>query len=121
MRQWLRSFLPECPAKDDVLYVACELAANAVQYTRTGRGGWFGVEVIVHDHKAIRVAVADGGGPGTPRIVDEPDCEHGRGLRSPVPRLRYLPAQSVAGLPPRTARIGARLGTGCQAPAANPS
>lgn len=81
MRQWLRSFLPECPAKGDVLYVACELATNAVQHTRTGRGGWFGVEVIVRDHKTIRVAVVDGGGPGTPRIIEEPDWEHGRGLR----------------------------------------
>lgn len=81
MRRWLRSFLPECPAKDDVLNVACELAANAVQHTRTGRGGWFGVDVIVRDHEVIRVAVADGGGPGVPRIVDEPDYVHGRGLR----------------------------------------
>lgn len=80
MRQWLRSFLPECPAQDDVLYVACELATNAVQHTRSGQGGWFGVEVIVRACQAIRVTVADRGGPGEPRIVDEPQCEHGRGL-----------------------------------------
>lgn len=81
MRQWLRSFLPECPVKDDVVYVACELATNAVQHTMSGQGGWFGVEVIIRDHEVIRVAVADGGGPGTPRIVDQPGCENGRGLR----------------------------------------
>lgn len=81
MRQWLRSFLPECPAKDDVVYVACELATNAVQHTRTGLGGKFGVEVIVHDDQAIRVAVADGGGPGAPQVVGEADRERGRGLR----------------------------------------
>lgn len=81
MRQWLRSLLPECPAQDDVLSVACELATNAVRHTLTGLGGWFGVEVIVRDHETVRVVVADGGGPGTPRIAGETDCEHGRGLR----------------------------------------
>lgn len=80
MRKWLRSFLPECAAKDDVLCVACELATNAVQHTRTGPDGWFGVQVIVLDHKVICVTVADGGGPCTPQIVNEPQRENGRGL-----------------------------------------
>jgi serine/threonine-protein kinase RsbW len=81
MRQWLRSVLPECPAQDDVLFVASELATNAVQHTRTGQDGWFGVEVVLHDRETILVAVADGGGPGTPAIADEAHREHGRGLR----------------------------------------
>src|SRR5258708_28913103 len=80
MRKWLRSFLPECPAQDDVLCVACELATNAVQHTKTGQGGWFGVEVIVRDHKAIRVSVADRGGPSTPQVVNEPQRANGPGL-----------------------------------------
>jgi hypothetical protein len=81
MRQWLKSLLPDCPARDDVVYVACELATNAVQHTLSGQGGWFRVEVIVRARQLIRVAVADCGGPSTPQIVDELHWEHGRGLR----------------------------------------
>src|SRR5215469_13028535 len=72
MRKWLRTSLPECPATDDVLCVACELATNAVRHTRTGCGGWFEVEVIVRDHQVIRIAVADNGGHRTRELVDEP-------------------------------------------------
>jgi serine/threonine-protein kinase RsbW len=79
MRRWLRSILPECPALEDVLTVADEFAANAVCHTRTGRGGWFSVE-ITWAPELVRVAVADLGGMSVPALRDDPEGVHGRGL-----------------------------------------
>ncbi len=79
VRRWLASLLPACPARDDVAAVATELAANAVRHTASGRGGYFTVEVTWHP-SAVRVAVADHGAPGAPRVIDDPAAEHGRGL-----------------------------------------
>jgi anti-sigma regulatory factor (Ser/Thr protein kinase) len=79
MRQWLRSLLPDCAALEDVLTVASELAANAVCHTRTGRGGWFAVE-ITWVPELVRVAVADLGGISIPALREDPDGVHGRGL-----------------------------------------
>lgn len=80
VRNWLRSLVPDCRARDDVLSVASELAANAVQHTRSGSGGWFRVQLIVLDHQVIRVTVVDSGGPRTPEAIHEPQHENGRGL-----------------------------------------
>lgn len=80
LRRWLSSLLPECPSRGDVIAVANELGSNAVAHTASGRGGWFAVEVTWHPH-AVVVAVADGGGPGEPRLIDDPGGERGRGLR----------------------------------------
>jgi serine/threonine-protein kinase RsbW len=79
LRRWLAELLPPCAARDDVAAVATELASNAVKHTRSGRGGWFAVEVTWHP-QAVRVAVADCGGPLEPRVLDDPAAEHGRGL-----------------------------------------
>ena len=79
VRRWLASLLPDCPARDDAASVATELGANAVRHTATGRGGWFAVEVTWH-RPVVRVAVADCGAPGGPRMIDKPAGEHGRGL-----------------------------------------
>ena len=79
MRRWLASVLPDCPSRDDVASVATELAANAIQHTTSGLHGWFQVEVTRRG-RLVRVAVADGGAPGVPRLVDDPLVEHGRGL-----------------------------------------
>ena len=79
LRRWLELLLPECPARGDVAYVATELGANAVRHTASGQGGWFAVEITMH-RQAVRVAVADGGAPGEPRVLDDPMGEHGRGL-----------------------------------------
>lgn len=80
LRRWLSSLLPDCPVRDDVLSVATELGSNAIQHTASGRdGGWFAVEVAWHQ-SAVRVAVADRGGPAEPRVIDDPDGERGRGL-----------------------------------------
>ena len=79
LRRWLEALLPERPARDDVITVAAELATNAVKHTRTGRGGWFAVEVSRHGD-AVRVAVTDQGASHEPRLIDDPMAESGRGL-----------------------------------------
>jgi serine/threonine-protein kinase RsbW len=79
LRRWLAGLLPECAARDDVVSAAVELSTNAVQFSRSGRGGWFAVE-ITWSGQGVRVAVADGGAPTGPRLVDDPAGEHGRGL-----------------------------------------
>jgi hypothetical protein len=81
LRGWLASLLPECPARDDVASVATELGSNAIRHTASGRNGWFAVEVVWLDSPAaVRLAVADGGAAGGPRMIDDPLAEHGRGL-----------------------------------------
>jgi anti-sigma regulatory factor (Ser/Thr protein kinase) len=80
LRQWLKDLLPQCGARDDVILVANELAANAVCHTASGRGGQFSVEVTVADG-LLRVVVGDGGDPTAPFIIDDPLSERGRGLR----------------------------------------
>lgn len=79
LRRWLASSLPECPARDDLILVADELASNAVRHTASGRGGSFTVE-LAWQEPVMRVAVSDNGGPGEPQVIDDPFAEHGRGL-----------------------------------------
>ena len=79
LRHWLASLLPTCPSRDDVISVATELGGNALQHTASGDGGFFAAEISWHQ-SAVRVAVADHGGPATPRVVEDPDGENGRGL-----------------------------------------
>ena len=79
LRRWLSSLLPECPARDDVLTVANELASNAIQHTLSGQGAWFAVEVTWHP-AVVQVAVADCGGPSEPRVINDSSAERGRGL-----------------------------------------
>jgi anti-sigma regulatory factor (Ser/Thr protein kinase) len=79
LRRWLTSILPPCPAREDLLLMATELAGNAVRHTASGQGGAFGVRVTWEDG-AVLVAVDDAGGPGEPRVVDDPLAEGRRGL-----------------------------------------
>lgn len=79
MRKWLAWLLPDTPARDDVVTVATELATDSLRHTASGQGGQFAVE-ITWNGPFVRVAVADGGGPGEPRVVDDPEAEYGRGL-----------------------------------------
>ena len=79
LRQWLASLLPPRPPRDDLITVADELASNAIQHTFSGQGGQFAVEVTRHG-PVVRVAVADGGAPAGPQVIDDPHGEHGRGL-----------------------------------------
>jgi serine/threonine-protein kinase RsbW len=79
IRRWLKSLLPESPSRDDLATVVTELGANAIRHTASGRSGWLIVEVTWHG-SVVRVAVADGGGPTEPRVIEEPAADHGRGL-----------------------------------------
>jgi hypothetical protein len=79
LRRWLQSLLPDCAERDDLACVATELGANAIRHTASGRGGRFAVEITCR-RSVVRVAVADGGAPGGPRVIDDPDGENGRGL-----------------------------------------
>jgi serine/threonine-protein kinase RsbW len=79
LRRWLASLFLPCPARDDLLAVANELASNAICHTASGRGGFFAVEVT-WSRSLVRVAVADGGGPAEPRVIEDQGAEHGRGL-----------------------------------------
>jgi anti-sigma regulatory factor (Ser/Thr protein kinase) len=79
LRRWLKSTLPDCSARNDVIVIASELGTNALRHTASGHGGWFGVEVSWHP-SVLRIAVADCGGTAEPRIIDDLDAENGRGL-----------------------------------------
>jgi hypothetical protein len=79
VRRWLASLLPECPTRDDVISIVTELGSNALRHTASGRSGVFAVEVTWHE-SVVRVAVADGGGPTEPHVIEDPPAEHGRGL-----------------------------------------
>jgi Histidine kinase-like ATPase domain len=98
LRRWLTSLLPECPAREDVLTVANELASNAIQHTLSGHGAWFAVEVGWHP-TAVQVAVADCGGPAEPHVINDPGAERGRGLLmvQGLPSAPGTPVISVAG------------------------
>ena len=98
MRRWLSSMLPDCPARSDVLSVASELGSNAIEHTASGQeGGWFAVEVAWWP-SMVELSVADGGGAGEPRMIDDPGGERGRGL------------QVVQGLSLRSGHVGDRRG-----------
>ncbi|MDQ2875879.1 MAG: ATP-binding protein [Actinomycetota bacterium] len=79
MRQWVASLLPDCPARDDVICIAAELAANAVLHTASGLGGHFEVGISWLD-SAVRVTVFDNGSPEGPRRAGRLMTETGRGL-----------------------------------------
>ena len=77
VRSDLRNLLVDCPAVDDVVLCASELATNAVRHSRSGlRGGSFTVRVTVVRGVSVRVDVQDDGGPWTPALAD-PDRHHG--------------------------------------------
>jgi hypothetical protein len=95
LRRWLRELLPDVPARDDVIIVAVELAANAVRHTASGCGGVFTVEITWRAAPCtVRIAVADGGAPARPQAAAAPGplSEHGRGLQV----VRALAARSGA-------------------------
>jgi hypothetical protein len=73
------SLLPDCPARDDVICVAAELAANAILHTASGWDGHFEVGISWLD-SAVRVTVSDSGSPTGPRHAGCLMAEAGRGL-----------------------------------------
>jgi len=80
VRHWIHALFPDSPARDDLLLVTVELATNAVKFTGSGQpGGQFAIE-ITWLGRHVQVAVADGGAPEGPRLVEDPLAESGRGL-----------------------------------------
>src|SRR6266705_2741685 len=67
VRAALRPLLHDCPAADDVILCASELAANAAKHSNSRLpGGTFTVRAIVSRGDFIRIEVHDNGGPWTP-------------------------------------------------------
>ena len=81
VRRWLAGLLPGAPERDDVVVVAVELVTNAIRHTASGRGGLVMVEVTWCG-PVLRVAVADDGAAGGPRLAAGAGglAECGRGL-----------------------------------------
>jgi serine/threonine-protein kinase RsbW len=78
MRRDLTELLGDCPAADDIILCASELATNAVRHSRSRLSGGMvtlHVELSRGDH--VRIAVVDDGGPWT-GTGSGPD--RGRGL-----------------------------------------
>jgi anti-sigma regulatory factor (Ser/Thr protein kinase) len=74
VRRWLAELLPSGPAREDVVTVAIELAANAVRHTASGHDGFFAVEVTWQRRPVtVRVAVADGGARTVPHLTPGTD------------------------------------------------
>jgi serine/threonine-protein kinase RsbW len=72
LRCWLQGLLPDRAARYDVITVATELAANAVRHSASGRTGGLFVAEVTWYGSLVRIAVADGGGPSHPRVVEMP-------------------------------------------------
>jgi serine/threonine-protein kinase RsbW len=76
-RHFVAGVLGSCPASDEALLIASELATNAVKHSASGRGGTFSVAVI-HGASGVRLEVTDQGGNWLPGTAD--GLESGRGL-----------------------------------------
>jgi serine/threonine-protein kinase RsbW len=86
VRTFLAGVLADCPAAEDVILMADELASNAVQHSNSrAPGGTFGLRVLARRGESVRVEVADAGGrwarPGCADQVTDGYTLGGRGLR----------------------------------------
>lgn len=80
VRHWAAAVLAGHPRRDDGVLVVSELASNSARYSVSGGGGEVAVEIAVCG-RAVRICVADGGGPTMPHLVPaEERAEGGRGL-----------------------------------------
>ena len=78
VRADLAKIAAECPAADDVILLASELATNAVLHSRSGHPNRvFTVRATLYPGDYAWVEIIDQGGAWTP---DQNDSEHGRGL-----------------------------------------
>ena len=78
VRADLAKVAAECPAADELILLASELATNAVLHSRSGDPGrMFTVRATLYLGEYAWLEVVDQGGPW---IFDGPDDEHGRGL-----------------------------------------
>jgi anti-sigma regulatory factor (Ser/Thr protein kinase) len=80
VRAFVREAVDGCPAADDVVLLASEVAANAVVHTASGEGGTFTV-VVCRCGQVVRVEVHDGGSQAPPgACAAEAHASSGRGL-----------------------------------------
>ncbi len=73
VRREIADYLDNCPAADDMVLIASELAANTIMHTRS-RGASFRVRCQLST-QAARIEVEDMGGPWRPRLPG--DRPHG--------------------------------------------
>lgn len=73
VRKEIAAYLGECPAADDLVLIADELASNSILHTHS-RGGFFRVRCELSPRSA-RIEVEDMGGPWRTRKDD--DRPHG--------------------------------------------
>jgi anti-sigma regulatory factor (Ser/Thr protein kinase) len=80
-RQFVARVLDGCPVADDAQLCTSELAANAIQHTRSGLGGQFQV-VVWRGRTSACVAVLDDGSHSAPALARDAfgtlaECGHG--------------------------------------------
>ncbi len=68
VRKFVSYLLAGCPARQDLVLCASELATNAIVHTASGEGGFFGVEVVRTRGGAARVLVTDAGAATVPAV-----------------------------------------------------
>jgi serine/threonine-protein kinase RsbW len=77
VRADLRGLLAGCPAADDVILCASELAANAAIHSESSRpGGTLTMRAEIRRGQHARIEVDDAGGPWADPVSD-PDRPHG--------------------------------------------
>jgi anti-sigma regulatory factor (Ser/Thr protein kinase) len=80
VRADLTTTMHGCPAADDVVLLASELATNAILHSQSGHPTrTFTVRVVIYPGEYTRAEVIDQGGAWTKD--DHDDDEHGRGLQ----------------------------------------
>jgi anti-sigma regulatory factor (Ser/Thr protein kinase) len=79
VRADLQGLLDDCPAADDVILCASELATNAVLHSDSGQpGGKFTVRAEAIPRRYARIEVEDSGGPWLTGVSDiDPSRGHG--------------------------------------------
>ena len=107
-RRFLAGILGDCPQTADAVLCLSEIAANAVQHSRSAEpGGRFAVRVS-RAPGWLRVEVTDGGGPWAARSARE---GHGRGLAIATALTDRLQVSDLgADSPARTVAFEMRLG-----------
>ncbi|GAB3439286.1 hypothetical protein GCM10027570_03400 [Streptomonospora sediminis] len=83
VRRFIANRLQDCPATDDAVLVASELATNAIQHTESGTWTTGFLVMLEHtDDEGVLITVHDAGATTcTPYIAEfNPDTGNGRGL-----------------------------------------
>ncbi|MEU7878278.1 ATP-binding protein [Microbispora bryophytorum] len=79
-RRFITATLGAWPVVESAELIVSELATNAVRHTASARFGGKFIVSIQAEPDQVWLGVADGGGPGVPRLVRPTEDEGGRGL-----------------------------------------